>query len=181
MDDTVTPAGVPEAPTDDQVGMAPPPTPAAPPERRGVPLWAALVGALVAALVGFGAGFAIYAGDADAVRDDLEAAEASLSESEASLSEAEASLSEAEAALAQCQDAVEGGTALATASDELATAWNEYLGLLTDFNATPLGSPEEAELSNALIEAEGQVNSKVGAATATADRVIADSEACASA
>ena len=173
MDDTVIPSPAPEAPTEpDHTTMAAPPPSAPPSTGRRVPIWAALVGAVVAMLVAFGGGYAIASAEADDAKADRDAAEASLAK-------AEASLAEAEAALDQCQDAVEGAGALATAATTVADNFEELQRLLNDFNASAVGSAEEAELATALTEKEGQLTRQIGALSASAERVSADSEACA--
>ncbi|MET0903605.1 MAG: hypothetical protein ABWZ52_10230 [Acidimicrobiales bacterium] len=142
---------------------------------RATPRWAALGGALAGVLVAFGAGYAINAGDADAVRDDLNGQIDSL---DGDLESAEENRAATEAALDQCRDAVEGASALAEAADTVAGDFQELERLVVQYVAAPVGSPEEAELETAMAELETQLFGKVGALSASADRVTADSEAC---
>jgi hypothetical protein len=142
---------------------------------RRVPLWAALVGAVAGVLLAFGVGFAINAGDADDVRDELNAEIDSLNEE---LASSQTSLQVAEGSLAECQDAVEGAAGMAEAAEDLASDWEQQGQLIDDWFAAPVGSSEEAQAEAALVELEGQMTTKFGGLSAMADRVTSDSEAC---
>lgn len=150
------------------------------PETRGrrVSLWAAGLGALAGMLLAFGVGFAINAGDADDVRDELNADIDSLNEEMAS---SQASLQVAEASLAECQRAVEGATELAAAAEDLAGDWEQQGQLIDDWFRAPVGSSEEAEADAALVELESRMTTKFGGLSAVADQVTSDGEACLSA
>jgi hypothetical protein len=197
MDETLTPTGPHDLPTgdgahptgernhpneqDEVTARSRPSSRAA----RSVPLWGAVVGALAGVLLAFGGGVAVNAGDADDVRDELNADISSLHEESDRLNEkaagSQASLDTAMAGLAQCQGAVEGATAMAAAADDLAGDWDEQGRLLADWYAAATGSPEEAQAVAALGEIDAQMSTKFGALSATADRVTADSDACAEA
>jgi hypothetical protein len=187
MDETMLPAAAPEPgagdgqpqngerqrPADADVAMPPPPAPPGSPRR--VPVWAMGVGGLVAALIAFGSGYAVTAGEADAVRDDLNA---EIDRSDEEIEGLEGSRAAAEARLDQCQDAVEGAAALTAAADDLAADWQKAQSLMAQYLAVPVGSAEEARIDAMLVEIEAQMSGKFGALSASAVRVTTDSKSC---
>jgi hypothetical protein len=152
-----------------------PPSPGQPGRSRRGPLWAVGVGSVVAMLLAFGSGYAVNAGDAEGVRDDLNAEIQGLDEEIESLEGARAA---AEEGLDQCQDAVEGAAALTGAADDLAEDWQKAQSLMIQYLAAPVGSAEEAAIDAELVEIEAQMSGEFGALSASAARVTTDSQAC---
>ena len=152
-----------------------PTSPAQPESTRRVPVWAVGVGGFVAVLIAFGSGYAVNAGDAERVRNDLNAEIDRLDEEVEGL---EGSRAVAEASLDQCQDAVEGAAALAEAADDLAGDWQKVQSLMVQYLAAPVGSAEEAAIDAELVVIEAQLSGKFGALSASASRVTTDSKPC---
>ena len=155
--------------------VAVPPTPVPPARTRRMPVWALVVGGLAAIVTTFAAGYAINAGDADEVRDDLNA---EIGDLEKQLDVVEGTRTATAAALDQCREGVEGASALATTADDLAGDWQTMQGLAAEWAAAPVGSAAEAAIDAKLLELEARMSPKFGALSASADRVSTDSEPC---
>ena len=135
--------------TEIQPAQAPPlatvqqPTP--PTKTRTVPLWAALGATAAGVLVAFGVGYAINAADAGAAseRDELSLKVDRVSKERDG---AEASLAVARAAVDECRAAVDEASVLADQADDFTGDWETMLDLFLQWEAAPIGSPEEAEM-----------------------------------
>jgi septal ring factor EnvC (AmiA/AmiB activator) len=113
-----------------------PPQPAAQRRGRGWPIVAAIaVGAL---LVGLVIGFLINQPRVSDAQDEADQANAELASVSEELADTQAQVSDAQAALAACQPLVDSTT-------EFADGWDQLNELQAAFEATPLGSAEEAE------------------------------------
>jgi hypothetical protein len=140
---------------------------------RTVRLWTALAATAAGVLVAFGVGYAINADDAGAAseRDDLsEDVDRVTKERD----QAEASRAVAAAAVDECRDALEEATVVADQADDFSGDWETMLDLTIQYAAAPVGSPEAAEIERQLTELSLQMDGKLGALAASADRVAAD-------
>jgi len=160
----------PEALSEPAQPQAAPPVAEPPPRARRMPIWAALVASLAGVLVAFAAGYAINADDAGAAseRDDLSE---ELDRASAAGKKARAALAVAQDAIDECQAAVEEAATLADDATDFVGDWQAMKGLGFDYAATPVGSPEESQIDEQIAQLTLQMDTKVGALTASAGRV----------
>jgi hypothetical protein len=134
------------------------PQPAATPRRGlGWPIVAAIaVGAL---LVGLAIGFLINQPRVSDAQDEADQAQAELASVSKELADTKAQVSDAQAALAACQPLVDATT-------ELADGWDQLNELDAAYQATPVGSAEEAEAVAQLDSMYTSLTTMVGTARA---------------
>ena len=142
-------------------------------KRRAVPLWAALGATLAGVLLAFGIGYALNAEDAGAASERDELSE-TLTQIRGKHAAAEASLALSRAAVDECREALEEASRLATTAAAFTGDWQKLQALFIEWSATAPGSPEEADLDLQLTELSLQMDNKVCALEASADRVSSD-------
>jgi hypothetical protein len=162
--------------TEDELLVSP--VPAASPvngSKRRAPTWALWVGAVASALMVFAIGFGL---GVHSIVDDRDAAQAARDATEEELADAQAETDASNAQLAECTDLAESAAALQESGDDLADGWKAFVGLMDAWTLTAVGSPEEVEAAQSVMQQVTKMDTKVGELNAVADRVDGDVSAC---